>query len=76
MGAFNFAGMSSAQTSIILASGELSLFGGIIFGIVIFLILIVIAGFLILEYRRNNYVKEEDRSIGLNKGIAKNKLDN
>lgn len=77
MGTFSFAGATSSEMSLILASAEITSIGGFCLGILIFLILIVIAGFLIMKYRRNDFIDDddEDRDIGVNKGIAKNKLD-
>ncbi len=78
MGTFSFAGAASSEMSFILASAEITSIGGFCLGILIFLILIVIAGFLIMKYRRNDFIDDdddEDRDIGVNKGIAKNKLD-
>ena len=74
MGTFQMAGATTSQASFAVASAEISLSGGIVFGVVI--LLIIVAGFLILNYRNDESKRDDDRVVGINKGIAKNKLDN
>ena len=75
MGTISLSGLTSNTLNIASLSLEISLAGGIIIGIA--LILIVIAGFLILQYISDSSENDdEDRSIGVNKGIARIKLDN
>ena len=77
MGNFSMVGVNTSQGSVVMASAEMSLEGGIVFGVVIFLI--IVAGFLVMNYRGDESKKDErdeDRDIGINKGIAKNKIDN
>ena len=77
MGTFSFAGGNISQGTYATATAEMSLGGGIVFAVAI--LLIVIAGFLILNYRKDELKideRYEDRDIGINKGIAKNKIDN
>ena len=76
MGNFSMAGLATSEGSLLLAQAQISVAGGITFGVLIILVLIVIAGFLIMKYRNNEEEKDEDREIGINKGIAKNKIDN
>ena len=68
------AGLTTSEANFVMASAEVSLEGGLCFGVVI--LLIVVAGFLAVNYRKEESIKDEDRDIGINKGIAKNKIDN
>jgi uncharacterized protein YpmB len=78
MGNFNIIGLTTAEFQVASMNAEISILGGSIIGISIFL-LIIIAGFLIFKMSKNpkEYdTDDEDRIIGANKGISKNKIDN
>lgn len=76
MGNFLMAGFSTSEGSLVLVQAQIGVAGGVIFGILIILVLIVIAGFLIMKYRNKEEEIDEDREIGINKGIAKKRIDN
>ena len=76
MGSLNLIGLTSSSLNIGFLSAEIAPTCGIIFGILIIFILVIIAGFLVFKYIKNIPEYDEDRAIGVNKGIAKQKLDN
>ena len=76
MGSLNVVGLTSSSLNIGFLSAEIAPACGIIFGIIILFILIIIAGFLLFKYVKKFPNYDEDRAIGFNQGIAKQKLDN
>ena len=69
----NFSGYSilSNGMNIFKFSAEISSAGGIVFGIGIFFILLIIAGFLIFNMLKNPSILDEDSNLGIQKGIVK-----
>lgn len=73
MGSVFFSGLTSSSLNIGFLSASINPAAGIIFGIII--IVIIIAGFLVIKYKRNTDIYEEELSKETYKGIAKKKLD-
>ena len=78
MGTLDIIGLVTADFNIASLSLQISTAGGIVIGIVVFFLLLVIAGFLIFKYINKSNEDEdidEDRILGENKGISKKKVD-
>jgi len=79
MGNLNITGLTSSILNIGTLNLELSLAGGIIFALILFFILLIIAGFVVYKLIDNFEDKDrdnnEDRIIGENRGIAQINID-
>lgn len=78
MGTLDIIGLVTADFNIASLSLQISAAGGIVIGIVVFFLLLVIAGFLIFKYINKSNEDEdidEDRILGENKGISQKKVD-
>lgn len=78
MGTLDIIGLVTADFNIASLSLQISTAGGIVIGIVVFFLLLVIAGFLIFKYINKSNEDEdidEDRILGENKGISQKKVD-
>lgn len=79
MGNLNITGLTSNILNIGTLNLELSLAGGIIFALILFFILLIIAGFVVYKLIDNFEDKDrdnnEDRIIGENRGIAQINID-
>ena len=79
MGNLNITGLTSSILNIGTLNLELSLAGGIIFALILFFILLIIAGFVVYKlidnFEDKDRDKNEDRIIGENRGIAQINID-